>query len=278
MKQYIFLFCCIFFLKTVSAQQTTVADKPKIYTNDELVFKAGERLTLVANYRWGIINADVGEATMLIEQESFRDTQYFAVRVFATTYKFWDNFFRVRDIYEARFDAHTLRPLYFHRDIHEDDYKLWNTMYFNNDDYTIKSSSKRNTRPQKDTVLQGTATTCDLISLFFNSRQLDFSSLAVGKTYPFSFVIDDEIFNLYYRFIGREEKTISGLGRFRCLKFAAKLIAGEVFTGENELILWITDDENRMPLLLQSPVKIGTVSLRLSKYGNLKYPLTSKIK
>ena len=279
-RQSLLLLFCVLFLQTAFSQSTTTPANPKqrIYTADDLVFKVGERLTLVANYRWGIISTDVGEATMLVEQESFRDTQYFNVRAYANTYKFWDNFFQVRDVYEGRFDIHTLRPLYFYRDIHEGDYRMINTMYFNNDNHTIKATVKRDKHPKKDTVLQGTPLTYDFISLFYNSRNIDFSSLAVGKTYPFSFVIDDEMFNLYYRFIGKEEKNISGLGRFRCLKFAAKLVAGEVFTGDSEVIIWITDDQNRVPLFLESPVKVGTVSARLSKYANLKYPLTSKIK
>ncbi|MDR0295436.1 MAG: DUF3108 domain-containing protein [Prevotellaceae bacterium] len=257
----------------------TVANtEVKTYTADELAFKAGERLTLVANYKWGIISADVGEATMSLEKESFRDTNYYVARIFVTTYKFWDNFFRIRNIYEGRFDTRTLRPYYFHCDISEDDYRRLNTIYFDDRNYTIKASVKQNKKAKKDTVLQGTATTYDLISLFFNLQNLDFSDLKEGKIYPFSFVIDDEIFNLYYRFIGREEKNISGLGRFRCLKFAAKVVAGEVFTGDSDLVLWITDDENRIPLLMQSPIKVGTVSARLSKYANLKYPLASKIK
>jgi len=279
-RQYIFLLCCALLSQTVFAQSaaTPTESAVKIYTDEELVFKAGERLTLVANYKWGIISADVGEATMAVEKESFRDTNYFAARIFVTTYKFWDNFFRIRNIYEGRFDTRTLRPYYFHCDISEDDYRRLNTIYFDDRDYTIKASVKQNKRPKKDTVLQGTPTTYDLISLFFNSRNLDFSDLTAGKIYPFSFVIDDEMFNLYYRFIGREEKNISGLGRFRCLKFAAKVVAGDVFTGESELMLWVTDDANRIPLLLQSPIKVGTVSARLSKFANLKYPLTSKIK
>jgi len=279
-QQYLLLFFCMLFLQTAFAQSTNTVAKPKqkIYTADDLVFKVGERLTLVANYRWGIINTDVGEATMLVERESFRDTQYFNVRAYATTYKFWDNFFKVRDVYEGRFDVHTLRPLYFHRDIYEGDYKMVNTIYFNNDDYTIKASAKRENYPRRDTVLQGKPTTYDFISLFYNSRNIDFSSLTEGKTYPFSFVIDDEMFDLYYRFICKEEKNISGLGRFRCLKFAAKLVAGEVFKGDSEITIWITDDENRIPLLFESPVRVGKVSARLSKYSNLKYPLTSKIK
>ena len=43
-----------------------------------------------------------------------------------------------------------------------------------------------------------------------------------------------------------------GLGVFRTLKFAAKVVAGEVFTGEQEMIIWVSDDMNRVPLLFDS--------------------------
>ncbi len=259
-------------------QKDFVCPPVRRYAEQDLVFRPGERLTIVANYRWGLINADVGEATMTIDEGRFRDTHYFVVRAYATTYKFWDNFFLVRDVYEGQFDTESLRPLYFHRNINEGGYKIFGTVHFNDKDYTIKSSTKRNDDPPKDTLLQGRSCTYDLISLFYNSRNLDFSNLSPGKIYPFSLTVDDEIYNLGYRFIGYEVKKISGLGTFRTLHFAAQLVAGDVFTGENELDIWITDDPNRVPLLIQSAVKVGRVSARLSKYANLKYPLTSKIK
>ncbi len=261
------------------AQKKVEFDCPpvKTYTDDQMVFKSGERLTVVAGYKWGLINADVGEATMSIEEEMFRDTHYYSVRAYATTYKMWDRFFVVRDVYESHFDFRTLRPIYFHRNVNEGGYKILGTMYFN-DDYTIKSSTVRNEKSRKDTVLSGRSCTYDLISLFYSSRSLDFTNLLSGKTYPFSFAIDDEIYNLSYSFIAREEIKISGLGTFRALHFTAQLVIGDVFSGESDMDIWITDDANRMPLMVKTALRVGTVSVRLSKYDNLKYPLTSKIK
>jgi hypothetical protein len=260
------------------AQDTDTLCLPlRAFTKESLSFQSGERLTIVANYQWGIINADVGEATMVVEEECFRDTQYFHVRAYAKTYKFWDNFFLVRDVYEGRFLTHNLRPLYFHRDIKEGGYRMLNTFYFK-DDYSVAISLKKNERPQRDTVLRGHSCTYDIISLFFNARNLDFSTLEERKVYPFSFVIDGEMFNLYFHFLGKEERKVEKLGTFKSLKFAVKLIAGEVFDGSNDLFVWISDDKNHIPLFIETPVRVGKVSARLSKYENLKHLLTSKIK
>jgi hypothetical protein len=67
------------------------------------------------------------------------------------------------------------------------------------------------------------------------------------------------------------------LRQIRTLKFAARVVAGEVFSGKEELIIWVTDDKNRVPLMFETPIKMGRVIGRLSSFRNLKHPLISKI-
>ena len=248
----------------------------RTFTSDNLSFKSGERLTLIAAYHWGSVDADVGEATMTVEEESFRDTHYFHARGYAKTYRFWDNFFEVRDVYEGRFFVHNLRPIYFYRDIREGDYHIKNTFFFK-PDYKVEMSVQKYDLTPSDTTIQGHSCTYDFMSLFFNARNINFSSLYQGKTYPYSFVIDREMYNLWFHYLGKENKKVGKLGTFRCLKFSVKLIAGEVFDGKNSLHIWITDDKNHIPLYIETPIIVGKVSARLSHYENLKYPLTSKI-
>ena len=263
---------------TLAAQPADSTCLPlRTFSPDDLSFRSGERLTLIASYHWGLVNADVGEAILMVEEETFRDTNYFYSRIYAKTYRFWDHFFEVRDVYEGRFFVHNLRPIYFYRDIKEGDYRIKNTFYFN-DDYSVNMSVQKYNRPPRDTVIQGHSCTYDFVSLFFNARNIDFSSLAQGKTYPYSFVIDREMYNLWFHYVGKEEKKIDKIGTFRCLKFVVKLIAGEVFDGKNDLYLWISDDENHIPLYIETPIIVGRVSARLGRYENLKHPLNSKIK
>jgi len=278
MKKFIFLTILLTTFTLAFAQEQTECMPIRELESDDLAFQEGERLTIVANYKWGIINTDVGEATMMLTKETFRDTTYFYSRAYAKTYKFYDKFFTVRDVYEGRFLTKNLRPIYFHRDINEGGYLMKNTFVFNQNDYTINASVQRKTNPPKDTVLQGTACTFDFISLFYNSRNLDFDNFTEGQIIPISFVVDGEIYNISYRYEGIENKKVSGLGTFRCVKIAAKPVAGEVFDGKNELHIWITDDKNRIPVLIETPIVVGRVSARISKYENLKWPLTSKIK
>jgi hypothetical protein len=129
-----------------------------------------------------------------------------------------------------------------------------------------------------DTLLAGTGNTLDIPALFYRVRTMDVDSVAEGVKYPISFAIDDDVYNFYFILVGKEEKKIRGLGTFNTLKFAVKLVAGSVFTGKDDMFIWVTDDENKVPLLFESPIIVGRVQGRLVEYSNLKGPLTSKIK
>lgn len=240
---------------------------------DELVFKEGEKLTYTIYYQCLGIKADVGKAVVVLNQSKDKSGRVFMYsRVVGSTTNFWDSFFKVRDLYECKFYPKDLRPFYFHRDIFEGNYKIKNYYKWNNN-FDINARVERENVAPLDTVLKGTSDTYDILSLFYFARNIDFESILKGVNNPILFAIDDEIFSVYFRYIGKEEKKIYKLGVFKTMKFATKVIAGEVFTGEKEMIVWISDDGNRVPLMFESPIIVGRVGGRLTNFESLKYPL-----
>jgi hypothetical protein len=250
----------------------------RVISEEQRAFGDGERLVYVINYTWGMVKTDVGEAEVKLTQK--RDSRYgehFHSVITGNTYRFYGVFFKVRDLFESKFNTTNGRPFYFHRDISEGKYRMKNSYSFN-PDYSIQARVERKDDPPRDTLLIGRECTFDLVSLFYFSRNLDFSKIPTGVEQPISFAIDGDIFELYYRFIGPEVKRVQGFGQFRTLKFAARVVAGEVFSGKEELIVWVTDDKNRVPLLFETPIIVGKVTGRVKSLENLKHPLTSKIR
>ena len=240
----------------------------------ELPFKDGESLTYVLSYTWGGISTDVGEG---VTELKYNDGVFNPV-VKGRTYRFFDLFFKVREHFESKFDEKTLRPLSFYRLSEEGKYRMVNDYKFDNQTYQIHATTQKKTYPPKDSILPGKPYTYDLITLYYVSRTLDFANISVDEKQPISFAIDREIHDLYFVYKGKEVKKMKGVGTFRTLKFAVRLVAGEVFTGEDELFLWVSDDENKIPLWFESKILVGTVYGRLKKWSDLKYPLDSKIK
>lgn len=240
---------------------------------EEHAFRQGERLTYVIHYKWLGIRTDVGSAEVSLLDGGMRNGRRLLHPVaVGSTYKFWDVFFKVRDRYESKFYEDSVRPVYFHRDIHEGKYTIQNFYNWNDSTHAIEAEVVKS-KGLIDTLLPGHECTFDILTLFYNARNMDLEALEAGVNNPVSFAIDEEIFDIYFRYIGREEKRIPGLGVYRTLKFAAKVVAGEVFTGEQEMLIWVSDDMNRVPLLFESPVIVGSVFGRLSGWDGLRYPL-----
>src|SRR5690606_13452334 len=98
-----------------------------------------------------------------------------------------------------------------------------------------------------------------------------------GDKIPFDMFLDDEIFNLYLRYEGKEQiKT--RYGRFNAIKFKPLLIKGSIFEGGEKMTVWVSDDPNRILLRAESPIAVGSIKVDMMSYKNLRYPLSSLIK
>ena len=238
-----------------------------------LPYKDGESLTYVVTYRWAAINTEVGEA---VTNLSYSDGMFHSI-ITGKTYKFYDIIFKVREHFESKFYEDPIRPHYFYRNTLEGKYRIKNTFHFEKDTNLIRATIQKYDRPPVDSLLTGSGNTMDIPSLFYKVRTIDFDSIPVGEQQPISFAIDDDVYNFYYIYKGKEVKKVKGLGTFNTLKFAVRLVAGSVFTGKDEMTVWVTDDQNKVPVMFESPIIVGKVQGRLASFKNLKAPLTSKI-
>jgi hypothetical protein len=82
---------------------------------------------------------------------------------------------------------------------------------------------------------------------------------------------------LNIKYGGKETKEVKGLGDFKTLKMVPDLVGGKVFKDGDKMTLWVSDDSNKIPLIIESPVSIGSIKAVLKSYSGLKYDLSSKI-
>ena len=247
---------------------------------DKLAFQAGEKLDFVLHYRWGAINSDVGYATVRLDDVRFNGKDAFLCSVYGKTTKFFDFFFKVREDFKSWFTRDGLVPLKFTRDTYEGGYEARNTYLYdrNSAEPHISADIYSSKRGQRSMELPLTPCTFDLPSLFFFARNMDFDVVEPGRKYPMTFAIDDDVFNVYFILYGRETIRVKGFGTVKTIKFAAKLLEGEVFKGEEDMLIWVTDDENRLPVYFEAPLLVGKAAGRMIGYEGLKHPFTSLVK
>jgi len=249
-------------------------------SRENLAYQAGEHLKFTIHYRWGAINSDVGWATVDLDTLTLGGKDVFRCSVFGRTIRWYDKLFKVREDFRSWFTCDGIRPVKFTRDTREGKYyatNLYNYMWNEAEPY-IDADVYSTSRGRRQLQLPLTACTYDLPALFFLARNMDFDNVKPGVRYPMTFAIDDDIYNVYFILLARETKKIKGLGSVKTIKFAAKLLAGEVFTGEEDMIVWVTDDDNRIPVLFEAPILVGVASGRLADCSGLKHPFSSLIK
>ncbi|MEO7922718.1 MAG: DUF3108 domain-containing protein [Chitinophagaceae bacterium] len=231
-------------------------------------FKVDEEVSFTVYYAVAGIYVNAGNATFTSKTETINNRPVYHITGEGNTNSSYDWVYRVRDKYESYIDTATMQPLRFVRNVNEGGYKKYQNITFN------KSA---NTAVSNEGVFKVPACVQDVVSAMYYARNIDFSKLQPDDKIPFSMFLDNEVFNLYIRYLGKEEiKT--RYGKFRALKIKPLLIKGTIFEGGEDMTVWISDDMNHIPVRVESPIVIGKVKIDMMSYNNLRHPLTSLIK
>lgn len=238
-------------------------------------FQNGEKLTYKIYYNWNFVWLAAGEVTFTVVDEGAQ--YHYQAR--GTTYKSYEWFFTVRDEYDSWVDKNTLLPNYSERSVNEGDYHIFEKIAFNQAGRKM-SVWRADRRGAAETKTEHSVTDCvhDMLSILYNLRNVDFGNQKIGQRSPFRVFMDQEEYPLSMRYMGRESrKKVYSMGRYKTLKFQPDLIAGNVFKEGDKMTVWVSDDENRIPVLIESPVSVGSVKMVLKEYWGLKYEFKGKV-
>lgn len=245
---------------------------------DSLAFKAGETMSFVLHYNWGVINSDVGTATVRLSETDYNGIPAFHCDVSGRTTRLFDLVFRVREQFDSWFTRDGLHPLKFTRDTHEGRYDATNTYIYDWERSVILADVYSSSSGQRNIELPLDRCTYDLPALFFLARNMNMNVVTPETRYPMTFAIDDDIYNVHFILHGRETIDVKGLGRINTIKFSARLLAGEVFRSDTDMTIYISDDANRLPVYFEAPLLVGKAAGRMNSYSNLAHPFSSMVK
>lgn len=237
-------------------------------------FKGGEKLVFKVYYNWQFVWISAGEVTMYLNET---DDAY-EVKVYGNTYESYDYFFRVRDYFYSRIDKKTLLPQNFVRIIEEGDYRLYDSIVFHQN--ALSAVTYHGKTKQTAEKKQHALNECmhDLVSILYSLRNTDTKTIAPGTQLPVKVFFDKEIYPIKLIYRGKEKnKKIKDLGTFNALKISPFMVAGAVFKESTEMKIWVSDDNNKIPLMIESPLSIGTGKAVLKSYSNLRNGFTAKI-
>lgn len=228
-------------------------------------FKAGEKLTYRMHYGF----VDAGEAVLEIKNTDKKVKGRSLLHVVGTgrTLGSFNWVFKVRDRYESYIDSEGVFPWMFIRRVNEGGFKI-------NQDYIFKQNEKK-VKTQDKKEYKVPAGIQDMLSSFYYARTLDFSKAKINQEYAMDMFIDNEVFPFKIKYLGVETiKTRKG--RFECIKLRPLMMKGRVWESEESMTIWVTNDNNKVPVLLKTDIAVGSVKATLTKWEGLVTPLKKK--
>jgi hypothetical protein len=241
----------------------------EVCTSNNSVFAPGEKIVYKIYYNWSFVWIAAGE--LVFRVEDMGDTYHISAS--GRTYKSYDWVFKVRDYYDSYIEKETLRPKRTIRKVLEGNYTLYDDVTYHHDQ-AVAISKKGKTQDNLNTEAVTLAgCTHDILSSIYLMRNMDFSDKSPGFSLPMNIYLDRKVYSLDVVYAGADDsKRVKGLGPRNTLLFRPKLVVGNIFKDNEGMKVWVSDDENKIPLMIESPISVGSVKAVLTEHSGLKYP------
>ncbi len=252
---------------TLIISSSSGQDRYRYIENDS--FGKGEILKF--RVHWKFVNA--AEATMEIS-----DTHYnvngrpcYKIDVYGKTVGLVDVAIRIRDQWGAYVDTASILPQKAYRYMEEGKYRKNEMINFNHskDVATVLRLDKETRKLKEKEEFEVPNNVLDIVGGYYFLRTIDYSQYKAGDMIEMKGFFDDEVYDIYVKFLGREEVKTK-LGTFNSIVIAPILPDNNFFSGDDPVRVWISDDLNKVPLKIKAELGVGALEIDIKEMKNLR--------
>lgn len=258
-RKYFFIGTIVLFVfSTVFSQKDSEFRKL-----ENKAFKVGEKLTFDVKY--GFVTA--GVAIMHVpkmKRISGRDAYHITFEV--NSLSSFDWVYKVRDRYETYVDKEGLFPWRFEQHIREGGYSRDFSAFFDQRRGKAKTSEGEYRIPKYVN---------DIVSAFYLARTFDYSKMKIGDVVNLQNFYKDKVYDLDVKYLGKERVNVPA-GTFDCIMVEPLVLEGGLFKNEGNIVIWLSDDELKIPVRVKTKVIIGSIDADLLAYEGLAGDLKAK--
>ncbi|WP_394760197.1 DUF3108 domain-containing protein [Flavobacterium sp.] len=235
------------------------------FAQNQSAFDIGEWFKFRIHY--GMITA--GYATLEVKEATINNKKVFYTVGHGYTAGMAKSFFKVEDHYQSFIDKTTSKPYQFLRKIDEGGYTKNQEGFFNQDKNTVLVKDYKNNTEKTFNVSENVQ---DIVSSFYYLRNHpNIDKLKVNESIMIDMFFDEEVVKFKLKFVGRE--TIkTKFGKIKTMVFRPLVQSGRVFKEEESLTVWISDDENKIPIRIKASLAVGSIKADLETFKGLKNP------
>lgn len=256
----------LLFMTLMSLAMALPAQNTAVGLNEKLIF--------TASYNMSGLMTDIAQVTMETGQVKTSKATLLHLKCSATTYTKWDNFFKIRDLYESYVSPSSLTPYLYKRDINEGSYYKFMQYTFSHKTNSVKSLMRKKDgrgKPyDKNTTVTIKSNTRDIVSTIYQLRNIDFQNSKSGDLKTFQVIFDNKEMAINIQYLGKET-IVTTLGKKECYKLALSLKNNNVLKGgTNDNLLYLTADANKIPVYAKFKIPVGNGELKIKSASGLK--------
>lgn len=229
----------------------------------------GEELNFEVSYGW----LNLADAKMQISKKAQdnNDKPHYKIDVYGKTKGAATIFGKVNDNWGTYIDMETLLPSISYRHIEEGKYRKHEMVYFDhhNKTATMELYDRENKRLKEKKEFDIPGQVQDLVSGFYFLRTQDLRNLKVGESVNIKGFFDKEIYNIKLIYEGTETLD-TNLGKKQTYIFSPQLPKNKLFRGEFPVKVWVTKDQNKIPVKIKANLFIGSLNLDIVSAKGLK--------
>jgi hypothetical protein len=238
------------------------ANSYRTLTNN--AFTVGERLTFDITY--GFVTA--GQAVMTVPGYKYiNGRKTFEINTYAASTESFDKIFKVRDKYSTFFDVDGLFPHRFEQHVREGKYSKDYEAFFDQTNLVAEVGDEKFKIPQY---------VHDILSAFYYIRAINLSQYHKGQRIQLENFYNGKVHPLDVMVLGRQKIEVEA-GTFDCIVVEPLVVEGGLFKNEGSIKIWLSNDENKIPVKMSTKVVVGNIDAVLTKYEGLKNPAKSKV-
>ena len=216
------------------------------------------------SYNWGFIWIDAGMVDFQASKVLYDGQQAFHFVSTGHSYKNYDWLFKVRDTFEV-IASTDLKPLKYKRHTMEGGFWIHNQYVLDHQRNLAYAKLEETRKPYREDTIPLQTCTFDVLTATYAARSMDFDHMIPGDTVVMSILLDGRVFDLPIVYLGKDILTGRDKQLHRCIKFTAVLEKGSMFRSGEAITVWVSDNKQKVPVLIEAKITVGSIKVHLIK-------------
>ncbi len=241
--------------------------------NNNKAFQSGEKLSYHVYYNLGFVNIKLADIKFWITDSYYDNKNVLILHNTTKTLPEYEWIIKVNDYYASYIDINSMG-------VDKHIQKTLVDKYFTDYEYNFDHLNKKiymkieNSKTKKyDDTINMKPCLHDLLSAAYYPRNIDYSKLTVGSKIFLPVILDTLTHNIYFRYIGNENINTKNIKNMNCIKIMPMIVETSIFTAGEKMTVWLSNDKNKVPIRMESDLKIGKILVKLDKFEGLRYQI-----